>query len=275
MITGAYKATSALALDIEAYTIPFKQKLDWLISNALLRIVSNPVYAKIIDFRPKTQTYFSPLETLTNRYKRTSKGLISNIEQILPFTASPWWTPPLIMIHHSKPVAEKAHKRLLNETSRKENQFLICTDGSGINGKIGAAAVGPTNTWNAFLGLTHLFTVYSKELYGISLATKMSLETLIEPKVVIIYVDSQAAIRTVSSPKNKSGQHIVQQIVSAIDCIRQRGSTVEIHWVPAHIGFHGNEAADKSAKEATGWRLKKLRRGGAREENISSTAVKA
>ena len=88
-------------------------------------------------------------------------------------------------------------------------------------------------------------------------------------------MDSQAAIRAVGSPKNKSGQHIVRRIVSAIDRIRQRGSTVEIHWVPAHIGLCGNEAADKSAKEATGWRLKKLRRGGVREEDTLSTAAKA
>ncbi len=72
-----------------------------------------------------------------------------------------------------------------------------------------------------------------------------------------------------------AGQQIVQRIISAIDCLRQRGSTVEIHWVPAYIRLHGNEAADKSAKEATGWRLKKLRRGGVREEDTSSTAAKA
>ena len=96
MITGAYKAISAPALDIEAYTIPIKQELDSLTSNALLRIVSSPVDAKIIDSRPKTQTYLSTLETLTNRYKRTSKGLISNIEQIFPFTAPPWWTKKYI-----------------------------------------------------------------------------------------------------------------------------------------------------------------------------------
>ncbi len=89
VITGAYKATSALALDVEAYTIPIQQKLDWLTSNALLHMVSRPVYAKIIDSRPKTQTYLSPLETLTNCYERTTKGLILNIEQILPFTAPP------------------------------------------------------------------------------------------------------------------------------------------------------------------------------------------
>ena len=36
-----------------------------------------------------------------------------------------------------------------------------------------------------------------------------------------------------------------------------------------------NEAADKSAKETTGWRLKMLRHRGVREEDTLSTAAKA
>lgn len=41
------------------------------------------------------------------------------------------------------------------------------------------------------------------------------------------------------------------------------------------MGIHGKEAADKSAKEATEWRLKKPRRGKAREVDTSSPAAKA
>ena len=61
----------------------------------------------------------------------------------------------------------------------------------------------------------------------------------------------------------------------SVDNLKLRSFAVELHWVPAHVGKDGNEAADKSAKEATGWMLKKLRRGRTREENTSSTAPKA
>lgn len=61
----------------------------------------------------------------------------------------------------------------------------------------------------------------------------------------------------------------------SINNLKLRGFGVELHWVPAHVGVDGNEAAYKSAKEATGWRLKSLRPGKTREENTSSTATKA
>lgn len=60
----------------------------------------------------------------------------------------------------------------------------------------------------------------------------------------------------------------------SIHNLKLRGFGVELHWVPAHVGIDGNEAAYKSAKEATGWRLEKLRPGKTREENTSSTATK-
>lgn len=87
----------------------------------------------------------------------------------------------------------------------------------------------------------------------------MTLAIATKPKIAIICVDSQAAIKAVGISRNKSGQHIVQRIVLVIDRLKQKGSTVKIHWVPAYIDFCGNKAVDKSAKKATGWRVKKLR----------------
>lgn len=86
-------------------------------------------------------------------------------------------------------MAKSAHKRLLNSRSQAE-QLIIYTDGSGINGKVGAAAVGPSFTWNSFLGPAESFTVYSAELYGIFLATEMTIQVHHDQKNLIICVDS-------------------------------------------------------------------------------------
>lgn len=130
----------------------------------MLRIASSPSYANIVDSQTKSQIHFSPLQILTDRYERLFKSPISNIEQIAPFTAPSWWIPLPITIFSNKKEAEKAQKHMVNDVRRKKHCLLIYTDGSGINGKIGAAAVGPTCNQNAFLGSPYSFTVYSGEL---------------------------------------------------------------------------------------------------------------
>lgn len=59
-----------------------------------------------------------------------------------------------------------------------------------------------------------------------------------------IYTDNQAAIRKIKDPNSKSGQHLVQNIVTMIDGLQSAGVEIEIHWVPAHVGIAGNEKAD-------------------------------
>lgn len=97
-------------------------------------------------------------------------------------------------------MAKSAHKRLLNSRSQAE-QLIIYTDGSGINGKVGAAAVGPSFTWNSFLGPAESFTMYSAELYGIFLATKMTTSRPKNPH----HLRGRSAVRAIGAPGNKSG----------------------------------------------------------------------
>jgi len=139
--------------------------------------------------------------------------------------------------------------------------LIIYSDGSGINKKIGAAAVAPHRTIKSFLGSIANYTVYSAELYGIILATILACMPNHGKNKVIICIDNQAAIRAVENPSNSSGQHLVKFIIKFIEKLRSNGVEVELHWVPAHIGIDGNESADIAAKQATGWRQKKNNRG--------------
>lgn len=233
--------------------------MDRMACDAALRIATSPVYAQIIMERSTRRSgrLVSPLETLTKRIERKTASKIENLEMIVPYSAPPWWIPPKLIIEGSKEKAEAAHKELIVTTKAK----LIYTDGSGINGKIGAAAVGGGITGRAYLGPSTSYTVYSAELYGIILALFMGFRTGYKDNHIIICADNQTALKAIANPRGGSGQHMVKFIVWLIDDHRRRGVNVELHWVPAHIGIAGNEAADVAAKQATGWKSKRRSRG--------------
>lgn len=166
-ITGAFKATSKAALQIETFSPPIHVHLDRMVCQAALRIATSPAYLAIIATRSKNKTRIvSPLEKLTARLERKTGTCIKDLEIITPFTTPPWWIPPQVNVKPSKKTAEEAHKKLLEET----DALVIYSDGSGINKKVGAAAVAPHRTIKFFLGSIANYTVYSAELYGIILA---------------------------------------------------------------------------------------------------------
>ncbi|KAJ6436838.1 reverse transcriptase [Purpureocillium lavendulum] len=177
-------------------------------------------------------------------------------EQIEPFVAPPWWQGPQTYIDETAEGARKKHLALL----RRETAALhIYTDGSGINGQIGAAAVCSTiqQTRSAYMGTEATSTVYAGELQGISLALDIAQQDRAEGyrrSKVLIYTDNQAAIRSSAKPKGKPGAYLLKKIVSQAAALQEQDLPIEIRWIPAHTGVQGNEEADRAAKEATGWR---------------------
>ena len=133
---------------------------------------------------------------------------------------------------------------------------MIYTDGSGANNKVGAAAVSPDidSTFSIYLGASDWYTVYSTELHGILQALAMVVVHQARHRLnrIIINTDNQASIQAIGDPGKHSGQIYVIQAVQFIDSLRDLGVTIELHWIPAHVGIDGNEQADKEAKKATG-----------------------
>jgi ribonuclease HI len=164
----------------------------------------------------------------------------------------PWYEGPPIHIDVSAETATAAHDQLVSAP----DHLAIYTDGSGIDQKIGAAAVCPqlATTRKIFLGTEAegRAGIYTAKLQEIRIAADI---TKNQPNYsrIIIFTDNQAAIRTTSAPGKTSGQCLAT--LAALECgdVTAQGRQLTIRWIPAHTDVAGNELANKTAKEATEW----------------------
>lgn len=137
-MSGAYKATSLPALDVEMHLLPIEQQI-WKHNNEALDRIGAPLPRPTRQAQSR-RTKTRPREAIQ---KTIHNGEVNSWtqEQIDPFVAPPWWQGPQTYIEETAEEARKRHPAIL----RQEKAALhIYTDGSGINGQIGAAVVCPT-----------------------------------------------------------------------------------------------------------------------------------
>jgi hypothetical protein len=176
-ICGAYKATSRAALDIESFLLPIEQQIWKYNADVVTRLLSSTDIATTAGFQTSAA---QPVTAKTSRKHidswqkicenmgcKRSQGFDTQ-EQIPCFLTPPWRRGPTTYIDET---AEKARERHDREHI-KEDSLSIYTDGSGIEGEIGSAAVCPLTqqTRAVHMGPDTASTVYAAELQGISLA---------------------------------------------------------------------------------------------------------
>ncbi|CEJ95268.1 hypothetical protein VHEMI10757 [[Torrubiella] hemipterigena] len=139
----------------------------------------------------------------------------------------------------------------------------LYTDGSGINGHVGAATIAlelPTANVNKesseYMRTASASTVYAAELKGLVLALQVirGLQGAgVTASDCTIFTDNQAALQAMQNPKCPSGQHILIEVIRQLDCLRRLGWRIKYSWIPADAGVPGNEVADEAAKASAGF----------------------
>lgn len=152
-----------------------------------------------------------------------------NLEFIQPYIAAPYWEPPDVTIDKSAEQAIKGHNNL---TGHGQSTIALYTDGSGIHGRVGAAAVCPQyqETRTAYMGEQSEAILYAAELQGIFLALIIILRH--RSSQAVVFTDNQAALQALQSPGRQSGQYLVEAIIAAQNKAKEDGLTVRFRWIP-------------------------------------------
>lgn len=126
---------------------------------------------------------------------------------------------------------------------------LIYTDGSKIEGKVGAALTWWENdkeTANSTFRLDPACTVFQAELFALHKAVQQAHQS--GHPVVNIMSDSRSSLELLGNPKLT--HPLVKAVRETLEQLKAEERELRFFWIRAHIGTPGNERADELAKVA-------------------------
>ena len=126
----------------------------------------------------------------------------------------------------------------------------VYTDGSKTKKGTGCSYLikGKNFSYQDFYTLEDHCTVFQAEVLAIQKACNRVLEEDLVGNDISFYVDSQAAIRAVNKYLVKS--KLIRETKNVLNTICS-SNLVVLSWIPSHVGYIGNEIADRLAKLGT------------------------
>src|SRR5271170_3068589 len=238
-ITGCYRTTPTAAMEVEAGLQPAWIRLQTKALQSVARMQSlsakHPIQ-KWLENALRTRTaaisHRSNLENILHQFPH----MATRIESIEPYIRPPWWESKVqIKMSASKKEAKTTHDEMQKQAS--PTTMSIYTDGSGIEGKVGAAAYNSTTdrVTQQHLGSEAQYNVFTAEVAALVSAAEILQENK-EHTNCHIYTDSQAAAKAIDNPRRQSGQSIIKEFLDRIDDTinNQPKLQITIIWIPGH-----------------------------------------
>jgi len=284
LVLGAFRGSPGRALELEASVPPPEVRFERACNAYALRIHQipwrHPVKAAVSSLardelgNAESEDEHQPSANSILNYLQPDTQLLQLVCRLKAISTTwdletpeepqpPWARTPYVSIYMSrrpKEAAARDHISQLPAILADIGTRVYYTDGSQgtVKGKIqGSAAycrlaslttVAAMDSWN----LGSRVEVADAEVFAVAKvleAVTASHGTEALPDLcttIVIFVDSQAAILRIRSPR---GNRWARKIQTAAQALQGRAA-VRIHWCPGHCGVHGNEVVDDLAKKA-------------------------
>ena len=264
LCTGAFRTSPIESIYIDSNELPLDLRREELGLRYLMRIKSSPKHPsfKILGecnsqkfgVRSSKPFQIRMLEDLEDNTIQTQ-----NIQSVDYPVVPPWLIPEVCICAKNTSRSglsnEEVRTQFLDHSSEHVSHEKIYTDGSKSKEGVGCAVVHNDTSYVA--KLPNSASVFSAELTAIVQALELVNQS--KKRNFVIYSDSWSAIESLR--KFNSFHPLIQKAQEWLFRISCRKKSVCFCWVPAHVGIHGNETADKEAKTActlSNYQIKKV-----------------
>ena len=182
------------------------------------------------------------------RYVTIFRKNIINFENRISFSALLWWQLSKIIIISIVEKVVEIHDRIM-----KNNYSAIFTNDSDIKNKIKIFAmtifISIKRKTSIMMKKRQTYvesftkeTIYFEKFIEFELTLKIA--DIQQSLSIIIFIDSQAAIRIIKFSRQQFDQFILQRIVTKLKHLKILNKTVHIHWISTHMKISDNETID-------------------------------
>ncbi len=257
-ITGGHRTLATDSLNMHTHLLPTKFTVRKWCHRALTRIAvlpkEHPLHKIIRNRRmSKVKRHKGPLHHLARWFKPDALKT-KKIPTVARDPTKIGKIPLKISIADSR-------EESIKEAANVKEELQIYSDGSALEGKVGAAAIlihkgRHTQTLHYHLRSDEEHTVHEAKAVGILLGMHILNSRKRKKVSAAISVDNQAAIKAFTLDLRNPGHHLTREalrIASKISKDKKKmgkgKDALTIRWMAGHEGIEGNELVDREAKE--------------------------
>ena len=239
-------------LNMHANLLPFHLMVDKVCFQAAVRLATLPsTYPLFKAVKQAAQRFVKKHHSLLHELMHKFKLKPALLEKISAVRQNPKWEPRVaIRIAGDR---EKAREEDITDHA----SIKVYTDGSGIEGKIGAAAMlyhdgVLVKKRRMRLESVKHHTVFEGEGVGLILGLELIREEEMAEGIVLIGINNMVTISAAHAIKPSSSHYIWDIFHWRVAMLynKHKGLDILVRWTPGHMEIAGNEKTDEEAKEA-------------------------